>query len=144
MAQSRRTRAALLGVAAVATAALGLGRRARVSPVQVAGGSMEPTLRDGDLLAVAPPSGTVSFGSIVVVRRPGGAEDVKRVIGTPGDRVRVGATEIVLGPGQLAVAGDARDRSTDSRDYGPVAEQDVVGVVRACYWPPCSWRLFPR
>lgn len=104
---------------------------------------MEPTLRDGDLLAVAPPSGAVSLGSIVVVRRPGGAEDVKRVIGTPGDRLRVGATEIVLGPGQFAVAGDDRERSTDSRHYGPVAEQDVVGVVRGCYWPPRSWRLFP-
>jgi signal peptidase I len=144
MAQSRRRRDALLAVVAVAWGLVALLRGSRVSPVRVAGDSMEPTLRDGDLLAVSPLRAEPSFGSIVVVRRAAGAEDVKRVIGTPGDRLRVGPTEMILAAGQFAVAGDNRRRSTDSRRYDPVSREDLVAVVRACYWPPRSWRLFAR
>ena len=143
MAQSRRTHGKVLAVLALAWGAIAFARGSRLSPVRVVGDSMEPTLRDGDLLAVTPPRVAPSFGSLVVVRRRGG-EDVKRVVGTPGDRVRVGGTEIMLGPGQFVVAGDNRGRSTDSRHYGPISEEDVVSIVRACYWPPRSWRLFPR
>ena len=105
---------------------------------------MEPTLGDGDLLAVSVRSGVPSFGSVVVVRRAGGDEDVKRIVGVPGDRVRLGSHKVELGAGRFAVAGDNRAGSTDSRHYGPVDLEDVVAVVRACYWPPRSWRLFPR
>ena len=144
MAQSRRSRGALFAAIAIGWGVVAFVRGARLTPVRVAGDSMEPTLHDGDLVVVAPPRAAPELGAIVVVRRPGGVEDVKRVVGSPGDHVRLGSSGIDLGPGRFAIAGDNRSRSTDSRHYGPVAMDDIVAVVRACYWPPSSWRLFPR
>lgn len=105
---------------------------------------MEPTLPAGSLVAVSPLRGEPAYGSVVVLRRPDGSEHLKRIVGMPGDRVRVDASEIVLGLEQFAVAGDNRSRSTDSRHYGPVTREDLVAVARLCYWPPRSWRLFYR
>ena len=105
---------------------------------------MEPTLPAGSLVAISPLRGDPSFGAIVVVRRANGTEQIKRVVATPGERFRVGADEFVLGEGQYAVAGDDRARSTDSRHHGPVARDEIAGVARVCYWPPRSWRIFPR
>jgi signal peptidase I len=39
-------------------------------------------------------------------------------------------------PGSLFVLGDARDRSLDSRCFGPVPASSVVGSVVAAVWPP--------
>lgn len=105
---------------------------------------MEPTLPAGSLVAVSPLQSDPSFGSVVVVRRPDGSEHLKRIVGTPGDRLRFDGTEVVLEPDRYAVAGDNRSRSTDSRRYGPVARDDVVAVARVCYWPPRSWRILYR
>jgi len=112
--------------------------------VRVEGDSMEPTLPGGSLVAVAPARRAPGFGAIVVVRQPDGSEHVKRIVGAPGDRVRLGAAEVTLGSGEFAVAGDNRARSTDSRHYGPIRKDQIVGVARLCYWPPRSWRLLPR
>jgi hypothetical protein len=38
-------------------------------------------------------------------------------------------------PGQVFLMGDERDFSFDSRDFGPVAVEDVVGLVRSRVWP---------
>jgi len=76
-------------VAAVALAAL---------TARVEGASMEPTLRDGDLLVVdrlgtrlAPPA----RGDIVVLGlNPNGLAGVKRVIGVPGDAVEIDGAHV--------------------------------------------------
>ena len=105
---------------------------------------MEPTLPAGSLVAVSRLRGEPSYGAVVVVRRPDGSEHLKRIVGTPGDRVLFEAGETTLGPRRFAVAGDNRSRSTDSRHYGPVSREDVVAVARVCYWPPRSRRLLYR
>ena len=105
---------------------------------------MEPTLPAGSLVAVSPLRAQPAYGAVVVVRRPDGSEHLKRVVGTPGARVRLEAGEVTLGAGRFAVVGDNRSRSTDSRHYGPVTREEVVGVARVCYWPPPSWRLLYR
>jgi signal peptidase I len=118
--------------------------RRRVWPVRVAGDSMKPTLPGGALVAVVGRRREPSFGAIVVVRRPDGSEHLKRVVGTPGTRVEFAdGPPLDLGPGEFAVAGDNRSGSTDSRHYGPVRREDIVGVARVCYWPPRCWRLLP-
>lgn len=144
MAQSHGRRARLVALLGVGAAIAATAKRTRMTPVRVEGNSMEPTLPAGALVAMAPLRGDPSFGSVVVVRRSDGTEHIKRVVATPGERFRVGADEIVLGEHQYAVAGDDRDRSTDSRHYGPVAREEIAGVARVCYWPPRSWRLFSR
>jgi signal peptidase I len=173
-----------LGVAGLALAALAaLARRlARLEPVQVQGDSMRPTLRPGQRLAVGPLDRPPRRGDLVVVRRPawgegrpawgegrpasggdrGGLEVVKRVVGLPGERLRLaggrllvdgvevaepylagphpagpaGDLELRLGDGQYLVLGDHRAASTDGRDFGPVPAEALAARVRFAYWPP--------
>jgi nickel-type superoxide dismutase maturation protease len=104
---------------------------ARPFRVEVAGGSMTPTLRDGDWL-VATRRGRVRRGSVVVVRHPGRSLDlVKRVAGVPGDRVG----DRTLGPGEYLVVGDHPSASTDGRTFGTVGPEAIEGVVRFRYRP---------
>jgi signal peptidase I len=99
--------------------------------VEVAGRSMEPTLRPGDWL-MATRAGSIRRGDIVVLRHPRGHVDVvKRVAGVPGDRLADGT----LGPDQFLVVGDNAAASTDGLTWGPVRREAIEGVVRFRYWP---------
>jgi hypothetical protein len=112
-------------------------------PVRVLGSSMEPTLPPRALLAVRPATDNLAIGSVVVVRRPGGREDVKRLVAGPGQRFTLAdGTDLTLGPDEFAVVGDNLAASTDSRHKGPVKKDEIVAVARVCYWPPRAWRWF--
>ena len=159
-------RTTVLGVGALAMGALTAAalavRRARLEPMLVKGGSMRPTLDPGQRIAVAPLVRPPTRGDLVVLNRPGNLEVVKRVVGLPGERVRLlsgqlevdgravpepylagppsfGDLDLELGPAQYLVLGDHRAASTDGRDFGPVGADVLVGRVRFAYWPP--WRL---
>src|SRR5688572_19741228 len=82
---SRSTRG--LALAVVAAAIYALLRRWKPFPVRVVGASMEPTLAEGDLLAVTP-SRQPREGDVVIVRARG-TEMVKRVTAIEGDVVHV-------------------------------------------------------
>jgi signal peptidase I len=150
--------AAALALGALVAAGLGL-RRARLEPVLVAGGSMRPTLEPGQRIAVAPLVRPPRRGDLVVLSRSQHLEVVKRVVGLPGERVRLaagrlevdgaqipepylhgapgaGELDLELGPAQYLVLGDHRAASTDGRDFGPVPADALLGLVRFAYWPP--------
>jgi signal peptidase I len=156
-------RTTVLGVGALAMGALTAAalavRRARLEPMLVKGGSMRPTLGPGQRIAVAPLVRPPARGDLVVLNRPGNLEVVKRVVGLPGERVRLlsgqlevdgravpepylagppsfGDLDLELGPAQYLVLGDHRAASTDGRDFGPVGADVLVGRVRFAYWPP--------
>ena len=98
-------------------------------------------------------------GDIVVVDLPaGGTALIKRVVGLPGDvvRVRGGHTWITgrlleepwvtnfggldygptrVSPGYLFILGDNRAQSLDSRAIGPVPAEKVRGRAWLLYWP---------
>jgi len=69
----------------------------------------------------------------VVVEHPErpGYEMVKRVEALPGERVG----DRILGPDEYWLVGDRPDASTDSRTFGPVSRNSILGVVKARYWP---------
>ena len=137
-------------------------RRARLEPMLVEGGSMRPTLDPGQRIAVAPLVRPPRRGDLVVLASPrsrSGLEVVKRVVGLPGERVRLhagrlevdgqavpepylpgghrgGDLDLELGPAHYLVLGDHRAASTDGRDFGPVPADALLGRVRFAYWPP--------
>lgn len=124
---------------------------------------MTPTLEPGDCVIVRrrrPPLDVRASGQVVCVYAPSGRLLLKRVIGVPGDQLRVG-NEVYLGgrrldepyahgetpaaqyrgvnqlaPDEYFVIGDHRSASTDSRDFGPVRAERVTGLVWLRYWPP--------
>lgn len=80
---------------------------------RVEGHSMEPTLREGQIV-VATPLLKVGKGDIVIAR-PEGREIIKRVSGISSDR--------------LALKGDNDTHSRDSRVFGEIERKKVLGKV---------------
>lgn len=134
-------------------------------PVRVEGTSMLPNLEDQDRLFINKFAFRVSeiqHGDVIVFRYPRDETKsyIKRVIGVPGDRVRIESgrvivnnqalvepyvpkrfvddrskQEVTLTAGQYYVMGDHRSISSDSREFGPVARQLIYGKAAFVYWP---------
>ena len=110
----------------------------------VRGISMAPTLRPGDRLLVRRrPARRVRTGDVVVYRdgfqvRSDAGWVVKRVAAVPGEALPTGqvperiAGDRVVPAGQLVVAGDNPTASFDSRQFGYLPGEWLLGtVVRA-------------
>lgn len=105
--------------------------------VAVAEASMLPALRPNDWLLLDP---TVrrwpKRGSIVVFREPGsGILAIKRVAAGPGDRVRIAEGVLYLGDDEAWLLGDNAGASIDSRRYGPVGLDALLGRAWFRYFP---------
>ncbi len=145
-----------------------IGINAVSARVRVDGQSMRPTLEDGEFLLVNKTVyffGDVSRGDIVVFHFPLNPEEelIKRVIGLPGDSVSVQNSQVfvngqmlnepyisqaplysgewVVTEGHLFVLGDNRNNSNDSKDWGLLPRENVVGKAVLIYWPPPMWDL---
>lgn len=132
---------------------------ARVRVVNI---SMQPTFVEGDVLLVnklAYKLGKLHTGDVVIFHNPNDVEEdyIKRLIGKPGDVVRVeGGVVFVNGipleedyiadppyytgewlvpQGFVFVLGDNRNQSSDSHSWGYVPLEDLVGKALVVYWP---------
>jgi hypothetical protein len=68
---------------------------------------------------------------------------IKRVANRPGDVVLAGSTYIKLGD-EAWLLGDGGGHSVDSRHYGAVPLEALVGRAWFRYWPPRRIGLIPR
>jgi nickel-type superoxide dismutase maturation protease len=103
---------------------------------RVEGDSMAPTLRHRDVVVVVPARADERLrGQVVVIRDPRepARETVKRVAALQGDPFDAMADPVP--PGRICVTGDNPARSTDSRSYGPIRSDLLVGRVVARLWP---------
>ncbi len=145
-----------------------VGINAMSARVRVDGSSMLPTLENGEFVLVSKMSyhfGKVDRGDIIVFHFPMNPDEelIKRVIGLPGDHISVQAgvvsvnEQVINEPyianapsysgewdvleGQLFVLGDNRNNSNDSKDWGLLPFEKVVGKAVVIYWPPPLWNV---
>ena len=136
---------------------------------QVLGQSMEPTLHSSQRVVIE--KITYRFhgprrGDIVVIDSAEQSEMlIKRVVGLPGETVEVRNGNVYVNgeileedwtvrhggvnygprtipPLHVFVLGDNRGASNDSRNFGPVPIQDIVGHAWISYWPPGNIGFF--
>lgn len=145
-----------------------LGINAISARIRVDGSSMEPSLHTGEFVIVnrlAYRFGQPELGDVVVFHFPGDLEQeyIKRIIGLPGDTIRVMSGSVSINgstidepyiaarpryegswevpAGYLFVLGDNRNNSSDSHNFGPVPQENVIGEAFFIYWPPTNWGL---
>ncbi len=147
----------------IALVALVVGVLFALQPIRVHANSMQPTLRSGDEIVIDRLSLVLRAphrGEIVVANSPQGGLVVKRVAAVGGDSVGIEDGVLVVngrrkreryvnyasidgvyfGPvdvpaGDVFLLGDNRGNSEDSRDFGAVPEDDVVGRLLVRVWP---------
>ena len=132
---------------------------------RVEGQSMEPNLHTDQRLVVEKVSYRFhgpQRHDIVVLKLPSQGDEllIKRVVGLPGETVEIRNGQVLINgvpldepfvdeetqPGRngqvtvpplhVYVLGDNRNHSNDSRSFGPVPIENLVGRAWLSYWPP--------
>lgn len=138
---------------------------------QIESVSMQPALQEGERVIVDKISyllGAPQRGDIVVLSIEGEPKDlIKRIIGLPGETIELAGgiiyidgqplDEPYLAPGSTGahratrlgadeyfVMGDNRNNSRDSRSFGPIRREAIVGRAWIIYWPVTEWGFVAR
>ena len=132
--------------------------------------SMQPNLHEGEYVIVDKISYLLhppERGDIVVLKRAGQPDLIKRIVGLPGETIEVRDGKVFadgqpltepyiaqqpayvmsarqIEADQYFVLGDNRNNSSDSHAWGPVPRADIIGRAMVIYWPPPDWQVLPR
>lgn len=150
------------------TIVLFLGLRYSAQAVPLDGPSMQPGLHTNERVLVNSLAYVLrqpQRGDVIVFHPPDALTQryIKRVIGLPGDTVRLTLTNVYidgvklnesyiapapygypenpeaetihLGPDQFFVMGDNRSNSQDSRYFGPISQREIIGKAEFVVWP---------
>ena len=131
---------------------------------RVEGESMLPSLSHGQSVFVVRTRfkwNRLRRGDVAAFQRPGGIY-IKRVVGLPGEDIRIAGGQVYLngvamaeaytqgvageeekewfnGPDEYFLLGDNRVDSNDSRAFGPVSDELIRGRAWFRCWPPSKW-----
>lgn len=131
---------------------------------------MLPFLRHGESVLVVRTRfrwNSLRRGDVAVFERPGGGVYIKRVVGLPGEDVKIAGGSVYIDGEPLAeeyvqgaveatdkewfngldeyfLLGDNRADSNDSRAFGPVSGDSIKGRAWFRCWPPARWRPIGR
>ena len=131
-----------------------------ITPVKVDGSSMVPTLKNNDILLLKKYDKDYKYGDIVILKY-GKANLVKRIIGVPGDSIRITNGILYINEKEIEdpyskitnnfnlsdygynkipkdyyfVMGDNRTASSDCRIIGLIKKSDILGTT--------NFRIFP-
>ncbi len=146
-------------------------------PHKVSGLSMYPNFNDGDYIItdkITQKFNEYKRGEIIVFKKKDKSDDyIKRVIGLPGDKIRISEgivylnnkaldepylknnkytqpglyisenQELTLPKNNYFVLGDNRNVSSDSREWGFVTRDEIKGIVFFRYWPSEKIGFYP-
>lgn len=139
---------------------------------RIEGYSMEPNLHHGQFLIINklvyylhPPE----RGDVVVFHSPQNPRKdfIKRVVGLPGEELEIREGQVfvngvrleetyitrdsnrfwgpeVVGEFEYFVLGDNRTNSSDSRSWGMLDGDAIIGKAWISYWPPQHWGIVPH
>jgi signal peptidase I len=143
-----------------------VGINAISARIRIESVSMRETLHAGDFVLVnklAYKFGDPKRGDIVIFEPPIDSTEpyIKRIIGLPGDQLNISNGNVEIngsiiqelytstgtrssGTWQVPdnsyfVMGDNRNNSSDSRRWGTVPAEDIIGKALFVYWPPKQW-----
>jgi len=161
----------VLETLAIALASIFIIYTFMAQPFIVQGASMEPNFSDGDYILIDEITYRFrepERGEVIVFRNPRNESEfyIKRVVGLPGEEIVINGEEVKvdgtllsedylpihgsvvgekvfdLGEDEYFVMGDNRDQSFDSRSWGPLKEDEIIGTVRLRFWPPSKLHIF--
>lgn len=144
------------------------------SITKVVGNSMYPTLNDEEILMINKLKyrfSDVSRGEIISLKYADTKYLIKRVIGLPGESVKIQNNQVYINDnllkeeylnsnleyedfslndlgiteipdGMYFVLGDNRENSLDSREIGLVKKEDIIGKISFRFWPINTLKFF--
>lgn len=130
----------IVGTIIIRTVVFSFTQASIMQACHIPSGSMEPVILPGDYVIVDKSSRdriSPHRNDIVIFVYPDDRSKIyiKRIVGLPGDTLRIDTAHTVVVPhGYVYVMGDNRNHAIDSRTFGPVPLCDVLGKARQIYF----------